>query len=216
MRHQLLTSADGLIPFTRWITPTVVPKRFTTQMYLYFLPLRNNHSSTSSVLPSESEAVIPSPTSDGGKEHNNRTFPVDFWNGSPSVVLERSLSSHRNSFCCTFWIHFFAPENMPSVMGVEELAKQRERLVQFVKSGDPPWTEKCISPIVMLWKKSDRRAALRLDKPGLELDGSGRKGDDERVVLVNFGKQGPRELEVAWKKDVLEGERESQGSKEKL
>ncbi|KAK3094296.1 hypothetical protein LTR53_019442, partial [Teratosphaeriaceae sp. CCFEE 6253] len=33
---------EGLIPFTRWVTPTNVPKRFTTQMYLYFLPTLNS------------------------------------------------------------------------------------------------------------------------------------------------------------------------------
>ena len=105
---------------------------------------------------------------------------------------------------------------MPNLTDTKELARQRDSLVEFVKSGNPPWTEKCISPNAMLWKKSDGRAALSLDKPGLELEGSGRKGDDERVVLVQFGKEGPKRLEVAWKKDILEQERQSRGPKEKL
>ena len=81
-------------------------------------------------------------------------------------------------------------------------------VLDFVKTGDPPWTEKCISPIGLLWKQADGRAALGLDKPGPELEGSGRRGDDERVVLVQFRKEGPRKVEVAWKKDVFKEERE--------
>ena len=30
---------ESLIPFTHWITPTNVPKRFSTQMYVYFVPV---------------------------------------------------------------------------------------------------------------------------------------------------------------------------------
>ena len=102
------------------------------------------------------------------------------------------------------------------MVDVDELANQRARVMDFIKSGDPPWTEKCISPNAMLWKKSDGRAVLALDKPGQELEGTGRRGEDERVVLVQFGKDGPRRVEVAWKKDIFAEERESKASKEKL
>lgn len=85
--------------------------------------------------------------------------------------------------------------------------------MEFVKTGDPPWGEKCISPTGLLWKQSDGRGVLGLNKPGAELEGSGRRGDAERVVLVKFSKEGPRNVEVAWKKDILIGEREG---KEKL
>ena len=89
-------------------------------------------------------------------------------------------------------------------------------LMDFVKSGDPPWTEKCISPQGLLWKQADGRAALGLDKPGLELEGSARRGDSERVVLVEFRKDGPRKVEVAWKKDIMQEERTSRKNKGKL
>ncbi len=32
---------EGLVPFTRWLTPANIPKRYSTQMYLYFLPLES-------------------------------------------------------------------------------------------------------------------------------------------------------------------------------
>ncbi len=85
--------------------------------------------------------------------------------------------------------------------------------MDFVNTGDPPWGEKCISPSGILWKQGDGRAVLALDKPGPELEGSGRRGDADRVVLVRFNKEGPRELDVAWKKDIIREEREA---KEKL
>ena len=56
-------------------------------------------------------------------------------------------------------------------------------------------------------RKSDGRSVLALDKPGLELDGSGRSGDPERVVLVRFSKEGPRDVDVRSRREVLEEER---------
>lgn len=63
--------------------------------------------------------------------------------------------------------------------------------------------------------KEDGRAVLGLDKPGPELEGSGRNGERERVVLVDFAKTGPRKVEVVWRKDVFDGERDASGT-EKL
>ena len=56
-------------------------------------------------------------------------------------------------------------------------------------------------------RKSDGRSVLALDKPGPELADSGRRGDDERVVLVKFSKEGPRNVEVRLRRDVLSEER---------
>ena len=42
---------------------------------------------------------------------------------------------------------------------------------------------------------------------GPELKDSDRRGDEKRVVLIKFSKEGPRNVEVRYKKDVLEEER---------
>ena len=81
--------------------------------------------------------------------------------------------------------------------------------MDFVKSGSPPWTDKCISPTSLMWKQTDGRVVLGLDKPGPELANSQRKGDVDRVVLVDFRKEGPRRVEVAWRTDVFKDERQS-------
>ena len=202
---------DSLIPFTRWITPTNVPKRFTTQMYLYFLPLPNQTDCrVTGTLSTEKEAVIPNPTSDGGIEHTSARFlPLSEW-------LSMSRSGEIILFPPQFFLmHLLAPF-LPPLTGPDstdpgKLSKQRESAMSFVRSGDPSWMEKCISPTALLWKRSDGRAVLALDKPGPELEGSSRKGDTERVVLVSFRKEGPRNVEVAWKKDVFEAERHAEG-----
>jgi hypothetical protein len=59
----------------------------------------------------------------------------------------------------------------------------------------------------LLIRKSDGRSVLALDKPGPELKDSGRRGDEKRVVLVKFRKEGPRSLEVRLRKDVLDEEK---------
>lgn len=212
-RSGLNLRTDSLIPFTRWITPTNIPKRFTTQMYIYFLPVAKIGSTNAAgPLPVQSEALIPTPTSDGGIEHTAARFLP------PSKWLSMSRAGEIILFPPQFFLlhllsPFLSPENIPTVLDPGELARQREAVVDFVKSGDPPWGEKCMSPIGLFWKGSDGRAVLGLDKPGPELERSGRRGDPERVVLVEFRKEGPRKVEVAWKKDVFKGEREA---KEKL
>ena len=68
------------------------------------------------------------------------------------------------------------------------------------------WADKVMSPTGLLMRKSDGRSVLALDKPGPELKGSGRRGDEKRVVLVKFSKEGPRNVEVRLRKDVLDEE----------
>ena len=69
------------------------------------------------------------------------------------------------------------------------------------------WADKCMSPVGLLMRKSDGRSVLALDKPGPELKDSGRRGDEKRVVLVKFSKEGPRNVEVRLRQDVLDEEK---------
>lgn len=111
---------------------------------------------------------------------------------------------------------FLSPETVPNVLDRNELEQQRELLREFLKSSDPVWAEKCISPTQVMRLKSDGRAVLGLDKPGPELEGSGRSGEKQRVVLVDFAKGGPRKVEVRWREEVFDAERASENGKEKL
>lgn len=80
-----------------------------------------------------------------------------------------------------------------------------------------PWAEKVMSPMALMFRKSDGRSVLALNKPGPELEGGGRSGDHQRVVLVRFGKEGPRDVEVRLRKEVLAEEKEfSEEGKGKL
>ncbi|MCJ1480813.1 hypothetical protein MMC06_000968 [Schaereria dolodes] len=197
---------DRLIPFTRWVTPINIPKRFTTQMYLYFLPLSESSSATQAgSLLTQSDATIPVPTSDGGIEHTMARFlPASKW-----------LSMSRTGEIILFPPQYFLLHLLsPFLTGGEQsddsaFLKQRTSLMDFVKSGSPPWTDKCISPTSLMWKQTDGRVVLGLDKPGPELANSQRKGDVDRVVLVDFRKEGPRRVEVAWRTDVFKDERQS-------
>ena len=175
-------------------------------MYLYFLPLPSSQLAPED--PEEGhtaikpEAIIHKPTPDGGKEHTSARFLP------PSKWLSMAQSGEIILFPPQFFLlhlltPFLSPENIPNVLNVEQLEQQRTLVKDFVKSGHPSWMEKCISPTALGNSLPDGRVALGLNHPGVELDGSDRKGDDERVVLAKFKKEGPRELEVAWKKDVF-------------
>lgn len=78
------------------------------------------------------------------------------------------------------------------------------------------WADKCMSPTGLFLRKSDGRSVLALDKPGPELNGSDRRGDSERVVLVKFSKEGPRNVDVRRRKDVLAEEKMAKGGESKI
>lgn len=177
---------DGLIPFSRWITPTHIPKRYTTQMYLYFLPTQQQGT-----LPDEKHV----PTGDGGREVTEAKFlRASEW---LRLAQDGQIILFPPQFLLLHFVAGFLDQH-PGTTGTsqprENLEKQRDALRAFAHSGDPPWTDKCISP--KLWKSTDDgRAVLALDQPGPELKGL-RGGDSEWVVLVRFVKGEAREVAV--------------------
>ncbi|KAF4975660.1 hypothetical protein FZEAL_7595 [Fusarium zealandicum] len=210
---------DGLIPFTRWITPTSNTKRFTTQMYLYMLPL------TRSNVPSE--MVVPTP--DNGVEHTAALFaPAQTF---LSLAAANSIILFPpQAYLLTLVANIFTSGSGSLEEGPLQIAAQRKKLLSFLarvptaetekgrehKTAAIPWADKVMSPYTLFIRKQDKRVVLGLDKPSAELKDSERAGDWERVVLVNFEKGGPRNVEVRRREDVLQEEKESKASEEKL
>ncbi len=157
------------------------------------------------------EVVIPPPTHDGGLEHTAARFlHAETW-------LNMARSGEIILFPPQFFLLYLVNQYLTTPtadaaqpFSREELKAQRKALQAFVKEGDPPWGDKVMSPIVAVKSKKDGRSILGLDKPGQELKGSNRRGDPDRVVLVDFGKEGPRNVEVRWRKEVLEEERQAE------
>ncbi|QDS70290.1 hypothetical protein FKW77_007999 [Venturia effusa] len=199
---------ENLIPFTRWITPPNVPKRFTTQMYIYFLPVSTaNVSRIGGPLSSAREALIPSPTHDGGLEHTEARFlPASTW-------LEKARSGEVILFPPQFFLltlvsQFLTPK-VPNAPTHEMIEQQRKQLKQFIKrGGDPPWGEACISPQALIGQLGNGKVVLSLEHPGLDLEQHGRKGVKDFVVLVKFSKEGPRDVEIKTRKEIMRDLRE--------
>jgi hypothetical protein len=173
-------------------------------MYIYFLPLSTSITS---------QSAIPTPTSDGGLEHTAALFaPCSTW-------LSQARANEIILFPPQFYLMhllsaYLSPPESPTdrPMSHSQLQAQREKVLEFVKGdgGDGKgvkWADKVMSPIGLLMRKSDGRSVLGLDKPGPELRDSGRTGDEKRVVLVRFSKEGPRDVEVMERKEVLDVER---------
>ncbi|KAK3341895.1 hypothetical protein B0T25DRAFT_511354 [Lasiosphaeria hispida] len=205
----------SLTPFTRWITPLNMPKRFTTQMYLYPLPL-------SSPSPSH-ESIMPTPTHDGGIEHTAAAFDdARSW-------LARARAGEVILFPPQYYLLHLVSELLTGPPPTDVLdttgyyQAQRDALMAFLRTtpvvgreggkvhrtAGIPWADKVMSPAVIFTRGADGRVVLGLDKPGPELERSERGGDWERVVLVRFGKGGPREMEVRWREEVVREEREA-------
>ncbi|KAI8300617.1 Structure-specific endonuclease subunit SLX4 [Colletotrichum sp. SAR11_59] len=208
-----------LMPFTRWVTPTNVPKRFTTQMYIYMLP----HSASTGAEAAEHEIIVPTP--DGGVEHTAAKFD------DASVWLSRADKGEIILFPPQYYLLFLVAQfckGSSSGAGVEHFAAQREQLKEFLKriptaeseaarkqpTSEIPWADKVMSPHNLFIREEDNRVVLGIDKPGPELKGSGRGGDWERVVLVKFTREGPRKVEVRGREEVLREEKEAKRARE--
>ncbi|TKA31619.1 hypothetical protein B0A50_01696 [Salinomyces thailandicus] len=209
---------QGLVPFTRWVTPTNVPKRFTTQMYLYFLPTLNPAplGGAAASGDSEAEVQIPAPTTDGGLEHTTARFlPASAWlrlaqEGRiilfpPQFFLLHQLAQHFDQLASS--VDYASVSREP--VSREELEARRKRLLGFVKTGEPPWTDMCISPSVQPprggKRREDGRVVLGLQRPGPELEAAkaGRSGLSDQCVLVDFKKEGPRRLAVISRQEAM-------------
>ena len=179
---------DGLIPFTHWVTPPNVPKRFSTQMYLYFVHVEEAGNPSVHATSDEIETMAPE------------------WRRAKDW-LERARSGEVILFPPQFLLLYLISEILdvePRPQTREEIKARRVALRRFIQTdGDPAWTDKYISPIGMQVGRPDGRAVLRLDRPGPELKDSGLKGESQRVVLVRFRKEGPRDVEVGFWQDVL-------------
>jgi len=203
----LTRPSESLIPFTRWITPPQVPKRYTTQMYLYFLPLPTFESTDPSLhhigpLPRGGEALIPTPTHDGGIEHTAaRFFPARKWldlaNTGEIILFPPQY------FLLSMAARFLTSDVRQDAYSNIDFLRQRRALEAFVRGGKPtPWADVCISP-VMLAATDDQRTILSLSTPGDEVKKLGRHGVDDYVVLLGRGKGGvPKNVEVRLRKDV--------------
>lgn len=183
-------TSDGLIPFTRWITPFFSNKRYSAQMYLYLLPL-------------DCPPALFDAEHDGGLEHTAAQWDtVSSW-------LERS---HRGDIIVYEPQIFLLTMLSQYLTGSGNYAAEREALLKFIDhipTGRTPhptaqisWRDKVIGPYHLPVQLSGGRVALALEDPGPELEGSGRGGDYDRVVVVNTADEGPRQSKVVSRAEV--------------
>lgn len=180
-------------------------------MYLYYLPLQSDDPTFSvpclRVFPCQIHlAAAQNPTPDGGLEHTGATFhaPIDWL----SLASRGEIILYLPQFFLLTLISPFLPPPLetsgPNSKFPDTILRgQREALMAFVESSEPPWGDKCISPLAFF--RDEKRELLALDNPGPELQGTNRKGDSERIVLVNMeeGDQRTPALEIKLRENFL-------------
>lgn len=237
----VVADVDALIPFTRWITPVGVKRRFTTQMYLYFLPLSSSALANTGALKTteasvesieaEHEAILPTPDGDGGIEHTAAQFasPGSWLRRAregeismmpPQVYLLHQLHTVvHGPFDGLPWDH-----PLPS----NDYEGQRRRILEWLgrtptfegpgASGKPgsmvPWKDKVLSPMMLMRKQEDGRSILALDSPAREM-GKQRVGDPDRVVIVRFKGGTAWQVEIRPREVVMREERENNKDQDK-
>lgn len=178
--HGLEPAVGQLIPFTKWITPKTMARRFETHMFLYFIPESN---------PSAPETVggrtRQLPTDDGGIEIVSTRFMA------PQLALDAAKRDEIVLFPPQFYLISMLLPFLEQSAGLEDhVAKlRRKRLVRFAK-GD--FGKMTVEPHV-LRKLSDRRVLM----------GLGPNGDKDSFVIVQIAEKGePRGLKLLRKHDV--------------
>ncbi|KAL1958374.1 hypothetical protein VTO42DRAFT_4475 [Malbranchea cinnamomea] len=197
---------DPLVPFSHWITPVKNPRRFTTQMYIYFLPLTpETNGDVATDIQSEHGSEVQVPTSDGGIEITEAQFlPATEWlrRARAGDIIMFPPQVILLSFVAQFLDKPGPNGESPQSISSEESARRRSELLDFTRTSTPPWTHKYISPRPV-GQFSDGRLILGLEWPGPELENTDKRGERDRVVLVRFKKEGPREVEIRWRHEVL-------------
>ncbi|PVH95824.1 hypothetical protein DM02DRAFT_617638 [Periconia macrospinosa] len=231
----------GLRPFTRWVTPPNVPKRFSTQMYLYFLPIgsaspsekvssRSAQISASATIDDETEPdiVIPQPTHDGGIEHTAARFlPPNKW---ISLARQNRIILFPPQFMLNFLLAPYLSATVTSasspIPSPQALQEERDKALAFLSrpriydgTSEVSFAEACISPVPMgrgMYGEENQdgisetgitkdTAVLALDRPGREVEAQklGRRGIREWVVTTKFKREGPRDVDVRRRDDVV-------------
>lgn len=183
-------------------------------MYIYFLPINQGKTLSKLGFPTASEAIIP--TSDGGIEHTAALFaPCSEW--LSQAARNEIILFPPQLYLIYLLSHFLQAPQSTMALSSEELQGQRDAVLEFLQTdGDGngiKWADKVMSPTGLPIQTEDGRSVLALDKPGPELSGSGRRGDEKRVILVKFGKQGPRDVQVRLRKEILDEDKRVKDAK---
>lgn len=191
----MATEADtpeGLVPFTRWITPPGAPmkKRFSVQLYVYMLPLNE---------------PLPDTAHDGGLEHTEAE-----WADVAEWVRRAQAGEVMLYEPQAFPLHVMAPffPQGPN----RDYGAERKRLLEFIRTvptGDTghftdqiPWKDKIMCPYVV-GQVDDGRVIISCEHPGPEIkDEEHRGGCAERMVMINTWTHNPRNAEMVRRKDA--------------
>lgn len=188
-------------------------------MYLYFLPLPSERPIFSSSclgisLYQRQLAAAQTPTPDGGLEHTAASFhaPREWLSlASKGEIILFPPQFFLLTLLSAFLLPHLETSGSDGAFPDTTLQSQREALIAFVESGDPPWGEKCISPLPIF--RDEKREVLALDCPGPELQETSRKGDPERILVLNTEREDKKTpaLEVKSRDDF-----NNQAEREKL
>ncbi|KAF3913888.1 hypothetical protein ABW21_db0204216 [Orbilia brochopaga] len=171
-RNNLAADTGSLLPFTTWITPPTMKKRYETRMFLAFLPADDITASTQS---KESTAQLP--TADGGVETVSATF----------MTAAEILAALKANKIILFPPQAYLVTRLAAFTsdGSVTVSRQRERIRAWLESEG-----------MGAWVFEPRQEGMTKDGRRLIL-GYGPRGDPGSKTVTRFGKNGmPEGLEI--------------------
>ncbi|KAI0076438.1 hypothetical protein K474DRAFT_1755942 [Panus rudis PR-1116 ss-1] len=167
-KHKLSIEAGSLLPFTQWITPTTVPRRFHTQFYVVFL------SAAPSAGFSAGSKQDRLPTPDKGQEVIEARFV------HPSAAIQEC----KQSKIALFPPQFYLLTTLSDILHGERNTEEQRAKIAALSSG--PFGRMVINPRALPEKDASGRTILTYE--GDETRG-GKPGRLHRS-LVNFAPGG--------------------------
>ncbi|CAK7562555.1 MAG: hypothetical protein SEPTF4163_000403 [Sporothrix epigloea] len=199
---------ENLIPFTRWLTPPHFVRRYTTQMYLYFLPL---NAAAETAKTGDVTATSASRNKNGASADQTEVIEAEF--ATAATWVQRARNGDIILFPPQLYILSLLAPLLKGEAG--NYAAERRAVADFVNGGPVPgedpatfvsWADRVICPRMIGKLPNDKkgRIVMTLEHPGAELKGTGRAGDAYRVIVVGNVPPGPpRDVELFLRADIL-------------
>ncbi|KAJ6261767.1 hypothetical protein Dda_2566 [Drechslerella dactyloides] len=172
-RNDLAADTGGLLPFTTWVTPPTMKKRYETRMFLGFLPASD--SDGNSATATETSAHLP--TADGGVETVSATF----------MTATEILAAMKAKTIILF------PPQLYLVMKLARFTSDGRLTVMQQREAIRDWLK---AEGMGAWVFAPRQEGMTKDGKRLIL-GYGPRGDHGSKSVLRFGPTGmPEDLEI--------------------
>ncbi|KAF8525072.1 NUDIX domain-containing protein [Hysterangium stoloniferum] len=141
-QNGLTADVNVLLPFTQWITPNMVPRRFHAYFFVVFLPTKSSFDNTSQ------QGLQQLPTSDGGVE----VISVRF------LKPQDAITEFKNDKISLLPPQYYLLDTLASILSGDKTTLEQKNIVSRLANG--PFGQMSINPVLLPEKDEEGCSAL--------------------------------------------------------